>query len=51
MCRLKFTILCTDNAVGGGGGRLLGGRSGSTVTVRETDGDVDGYGSVRKKQR
>ncbi len=29
----------------------LAGRTGSTVTVRDTDGDVDGDGSVRKKQR
>ena len=51
MCRLKFTILFTDKAAGGVGGRLLAGRTGSTVTVRDTDGDVDGDGSVRKKQR
>ena len=51
MCRLKFTILFTDKAAGGAGGRLLAGRTGSIVTVRDTDGDVDGDGSVRKKQR
>ena len=46
---LSLLYFFTDKAAGGAGGRLLAGRTGSTVTVRDTDGDVDGDGSVRKK--